>query len=140
MWRRSPTFRQQCRRISEAENLRIEVVFVPQLPLTPLRALSTVKKHESGTIVVKMKLRAPGNYVEVIAHEFEHVLEQLEGLNLQAIAAQKESNVYRNEVGAYETARAVEAGLRVPDEYRRGDDREARAQTQHSVESSQGCD
>ncbi len=94
VWKRSPTFRQQYRRIREARNLRIEVYLV-----------------------------------------FEHVLEQLEGLDLKALAAQENSGVSRNELGAYETARAVNAGRRVPDEYRCGDDFQALSLAQRPAQS-----
>src|SRR5215813_1460464 len=74
VWKRSPTFRQQCRRIDEARNLRIEIWVVPQLPIRNLRALSIVRKSGDGIVKVNMKIRAPGDYVEIIAHEFEHML------------------------------------------------------------------
>ncbi len=139
-WKRSPTFRRQCRRIGEAGNLRIQVSLVPRLALSRLSALSTVRRREDGMITVKMKIRALSDYVEIIAHEFEHMLEQLEGLDLRALAAQGNSGVYRNELDAYETARAVNAGRRVFDEYRRGDDCQTLAEVKRPAQPALSCD
>ena len=51
---------------------------------------------------------------ELIAHEFEHVLEQLDGVDLQALAHTGDARQLAD--GAFETARAVTAGQRVAGE------------------------
>jgi hypothetical protein len=84
VWRRSPTFRLQCARISQAHWLKIKF-----------------------------------SWVELIGHEFEHVLEQIEEVNLAALAAEKSGQAQRHDDGAFETARALDAGRRVKAEYRR---------------------
>jgi hypothetical protein len=55
------------------------------------------------------------NYVELLGHEFEHVLEQIDGVNLRADAARGHARILAD--GAYETRRATEAGLQVLREY-----------------------
>ena len=47
---------------------------------------------------------------ELLAHELEHVIEQMEGVNLARLAREYAPLVSRDEVGAYETARATAAG------------------------------
>jgi hypothetical protein len=54
--------------------------------------------------------------VELIAHEIEHVLEQLDGVDLKAQVGS--GNVWKREDGGFETRRATEAGRRVPREMR----------------------
>jgi hypothetical protein len=48
---------------------------------------------------------------ELLAHELEHVLEQVEGIDLDALAEEGEAR--RLSDGSFETARAVQAGRRV---------------------------
>jgi hypothetical protein len=59
--------------------------------------------------------------VEMIAHEIEHVIEQIEGLDLKTLARQSGSGVYPlyGRMGArlFETDRASEFGRRVKREY-----------------------
>jgi len=117
MWRRSPTFREQCRRIGEARHLRVKLSYAVPILSSRFRALSVVNKRE-GQIDVTIKLVSSGDYFEMIAHEFEHVLEQLEGLDLVALAEQRGDRAHRNELG-FETRRALEAGRKVRNEYLR---------------------
>ena len=54
----------------------------------------------------------PGsNLTELVAHEFEHVIEQIEGINLRKLAGKKDSGVREVEGKAFETDRAQKAGL-----------------------------
>lgn len=115
MWRRSHTFREQCRRIGEARHLQVKLSYGPPIFGSRFRARSIVNKR-GGQINVKIQLLSPGDYYEIIAHEFEHVLEQLEGLDISALAEQRRDCAFRNELG-FETQRALEAGRRVRNEY-----------------------
>ena len=55
---------------------------------------------------------------ELIAHEFEHIIEQLDGVDLAAHAAQRHTGVtaigHRHDI--FETMRAKRAGLKVVSE------------------------
>jgi hypothetical protein len=51
------------------------------------------------------------NYRELLAHEFEHVLEQIEGVNLRREAAEGRAWVLPG--GAFETRRASVTGVQV---------------------------
>ena len=57
---------------------------------------------------------------ELIAHELEHILEQLDGVDLQAQAGN--GVVWKAGDGAFETRRAIEAGRRVAREITTGSD------------------
>jgi len=73
-------------------------------------ARSRLERDQGGlNAVVQIELRAPALYVEFIAHELEHVLEQLDGTDLARLARQGLDGVVEGE-GAYETARARSVG------------------------------
>ena len=55
--------------------------------------------------------------IELIAHEFEHILEQLDSVDLAAMAARSGTGVRAvSELGHFETDRAIAAGRRVESE------------------------
>ncbi len=57
---------------------------------------------------------------ELVAHEIEHILEQLDGVDLKTQAGS--GAVWKSDDGAFETRRAIEAGKRVAREIRMGAD------------------
>jgi Tol biopolymer transport system component len=117
MWQSSPTFREQCRRLGAETGLRVSVLVEDR----PGRALSvdarTVLTHQDGSLTVAhVYLKPSSNAAELIAHEIEHILEQLDGVDLKAQAGN--GAVWKSGDGAFETRRAIEAGRRVADEIR----------------------
>ena len=78
----------------------------------------TVLRHEMGGIVAAYVFLSPSeNVMELVAHEVEHVLEQMDGVDLEA---QHDSrSVWKNEDGAFETRRATQVGQRVAREVSR---------------------
>lgn len=113
----SPTFRKQCQKIARLPRLRIRIVLISNLAGKFYRALSYVKKHDDGLVSVKIKIFFPDNPVEIIGHEFEHIVEQIEDINLHALASSKSIDVQRHRDGTFETDRAMAAGRRVLKEY-----------------------
>ena len=112
----SPTFRRQCGRI-EGEAL-VAIRTLPRAEEQCCRARATIRRYDSGVVIAMIELpalRTRAEYAELLGHEFEHILEQLEDVDLAA----------RGEVipaysgHAYETRRAREAGLAVASEARR---------------------
>ena len=76
-------------------------------------ALSLVERRGAGReAAVWVELRQPARYVEAIAHELEHVLEQVEGTDLARLARQRVDGVV-DLGGQYETARAQSVGRTV---------------------------
>ena len=61
---------------------------------------------------VQIEMRDPARYVEYLAHELEHVLEQLDGTDRERLARQHVDGVV-NVGGVYETARARSVGRAV---------------------------
>jgi len=109
----SRTSRQQCTRIAAARYVR--VVFGVALTVPDgARAQSVIERFEAGAIVAHVTLKFSEDYLEIIPHELEHVIEQIERVQLRKeVAAQR---AWEGKGGAFETKRAIEAGIRVRQE------------------------
>ena len=110
----SPTFRQQCRVLAAAPRLRATVSVAPGSPVRRrVRARRFVRgsgEHSPRT----SRSGASPDLTELLAHEFEHLIEQLDGVDLRALA--KEGEARRLPDGAFETDRAIAAGQQVAGE------------------------
>jgi len=78
------------------------------------RAQTTIERFQAGAVVAFVTLKFAEDYVELIPHELEHVIEQIEHVRLADEAARQEA--WRSRTGAYETRRAMAMGLRVRQE------------------------
>jgi hypothetical protein len=105
----SPTFRAQCGRIGAARSLRVDIEIVQTLGA--VRAETGITRYEAGAIRAEVRIAFGQDYRELIAHEFEHIIEQLDGVDLRAEADQGRAWVVDRHV--FETRRASEAGRRV---------------------------
>jgi len=116
MLRRSPTFRRQCQRLASP---RLGAIFVRHELLRGARALTEVTTVD-GRLSAMVRLGPGSDNVELIAHEIEHVIEQLDGVDLRARAALPGTGVSLcgSDRGSFETVRAVRAGLKVAQEFR----------------------
>jgi hypothetical protein len=112
---RSPTFRSQCARIASASNLRVRVHINTRIPRV-CRAL-TVVKRAGFQIQADVHLPPGTNYSELIGHEFEHLLEQVEGLDLRRLSRVRGSGVWSVERELFESGRAQDAGKVVAAEF-----------------------
>jgi len=111
MWRSSATFRRQCAQVAEHPEVTIRVALDPGT--THGRAVSRVVRRKAGlTASVQIEMRDPALYVEHLAHELEHVLEQIEGIDLVQLKRQRVDGV-EQVGGQYETARARWVGRAV---------------------------
>jgi hypothetical protein len=114
---RSSTFKAQCARIGEAKCLRVSI----QLDTTmrsSCRAF-TVIARKGRMIRAEVHLPPSGTmFGELIGHEFEHILEQLEGLHLRELVQIRGSGVREVERDLFETDRAERTGRVVADEVR----------------------
>ncbi len=111
MWQSSPTFNGQCRRLAAAPRLKV-VLRLEAPQRRPSFAARTVLERRDGVLVAAhVFLSLTPDAVELIAHEVEHVLEQLDGVDLEAQAGS--GNVWKRDDGAFETRRATEVGRRV---------------------------
>lgn len=115
MWHRSPTFRRQCARLAQA-SLRV-TVRSRVLKHQRLGALSRIELVGGRPTKVELYVAHGAPIVEMIAHELEHIVEQLDGVDLALQV--KRGAATRNGLYRYETFRAVDVGRRVAREVRR---------------------
>jgi len=112
---RSATFRQQCARIARTPELRVTLHVRGSLPERGARALTNIDRFETGAIRADVALRLGRDYLEMLAHEFEHILEQIDGVVLRDEVAM--GRAWRAPSGSFETRRASDAGVRALKEY-----------------------
>jgi len=116
IYERAPSFRVQCDRIAAAGGLRVTVRIDPLIP-SRCRAF-TVVRRSGRRILADVHLPPSSDHAEMLAHEFEHIIEQIEGLDLKKLARLKGSGVYEVEYAVFETDRAQSAGRVVKAEVR----------------------
>ena len=111
---RSATFKAQCERLAAAENLRVVVHLNTSLP-SRFRALTKIWRRGRE---IRADVHVPPGYalIELLAHEFEHLIEQVEGLNLRMLVYKRGSGVYEIERELFESDRAIRAGRLVASE------------------------
>jgi hypothetical protein len=111
-WDGSATFRHQCRTLGAA---RATVIVTAASPRELDRAAARIEMSTQGTVFARVRVRLGrhANIVEFIAHEIEHVLERVEGINLLLEWRVGSSRVTLLPGGAFETGRAIDAGRRV---------------------------
>jgi Tol biopolymer transport system component len=112
MWESSRTFRRQCRRIAAAPGVRATLLVDDSPRMAPTSSAWTVFNYDNGLLVSAQLYLKPGLITpELIAHEMEHVLEQLDRVDLEAQAGN--GVVWKSDQGRFETRRAIEIGQRV---------------------------
>jgi hypothetical protein len=123
MCRRSLTFRRQLIRLAEAPGLVVTVAVRPLRTSSDAAAITRFAREHGLLSRADVEL-GPGdtaNLVELIAHELEHVLEQLDDVNLTYMAQGPGVRSHRSERGpAFDTARARQIGLCVAAEFKAG--------------------
>jgi hypothetical protein len=113
MARVSPTFRAQCARIAETRGLVVRMRYAGLRDDRPFNARTTVRRHQYGAMIAEVDLYVPLEPVEIVAHEFEHLVEQIQGTHLPSLARVRGSGVMELRRGEFETIRAIETGRRV---------------------------
>ena len=112
--RHSPTFRKQCERIAAARHLRVEVRISTTIPSRCVAF--TAIKRSGREVRATVHLPPTSALQQMMAHEFEHLIEQIEGVNLRALSRTPRSGVWAVDRDVYETDRAIAAGKIVEDE------------------------
>lgn len=118
MWQRSPTFRRQCARLTSAPRLTVAITVGQAPDVSSSRAITHVVSKAGGRLEATVHIRTPDDLVELIAHEIEHIVEQLDGVDLQKRTTDGDGSVIFTEDRAFETRRAQETGLKVAREVR----------------------
>jgi hypothetical protein len=78
------------------------------------RARGVVHRLAPGVVIANIVINDPAEATELLAHELEHVLEQVDGVDLKHAATRGEAHQLAD--GAFETARAISAGKQVAGE------------------------
>jgi hypothetical protein len=112
---KSPTLRAQFAAIGAAPLVRV-IIRQGKSESACVRAYSTITRHGSGRVTALVEIPTSSDVFELLAHELEHVREQMEGLDLAALARKPDSGVWLATGGAFETARAKRVGIVVADE------------------------
>jgi hypothetical protein len=108
MWRASPTFRNQCGRLAARPGLRVLVrAEMPQV-FPSVRARTEISRAQGTLISADVVLLDTRNVIELIAHELEHIVEQIEHVHLSETVCDGGWLV-----SASESCRAIEIGRRV---------------------------
>jgi hypothetical protein len=118
MLRDSPTFRRQCIRIAGEPALTVHLVITPPPRHFGVRAMTRLTRNAKGHLSAAVALAASRDTEELIAHEFEHIIEQLDGVDLAARAALRHTGVTQlgHAADMFETTRARRVGLKVVSE------------------------
>ena len=110
--RQSPTVRRQWQAIGASRLVRVSLISSPLLRESwTARARTAVSRYAQGAIRAVVELPSAVDLTELLPHELEHVLEQVEGLDLPALAKDGSSGVQELSRGVYETDRARNAGF-----------------------------
>lgn len=114
----SPTFRAQVRRIAAARHVWVVVEPVIGRAGCCTLARTSVRHFSEGGIRAKVEIAYPVgavDYAQLLGHEFEHVVEQIERVDVRRLARKRAG---ASQVGdnLFETRRAAEAGRRVAEE------------------------
>jgi hypothetical protein len=120
MIRGSATFRRQCLRIAAEPRLTIRLQHTTASGTHGARAITHIVRQSGGLMSANIDIGPLENEVELIAHELEHVIEQLDEVDLASLASLPDTGVSVLEAGGvvFETARAVRVGLQVAREVR----------------------
>lgn len=116
MLERSAFFRHQCQLLAEQSKVYVRVQIATYGMLPSQRARAQVQRTAAGPLIVWVQLAPAVNWSEWIGHEFEHILEQVEGLRLRDLRDGHDS--WESDDDTYESARAINAGRVVREQVR----------------------
>ena len=115
MWEKSPTFRSQCERIAREPGLIIRIHLFPWKARLA-NASTRLATKPGAALAADVYIGQHDKVVELIAHEIEHIIERLEGIDLIQIARRAPNVVWATAGSEYETRRAIRSGLTVASE------------------------
>ena len=118
MRQRSPAFRRQVARIGATPTIRVRLLPEDQPRPTLASHARTAITFDAGfPVSAHVYLRMTPQVSRFIAHEMEHIIEQLDGIDLRA----QDGNgvVWKSGDSSFETQRSIEAGLLVEREVTR---------------------
>jgi len=115
----SPAFADQCERIGAATYVHVRVMPVMAVSTTTRgTARTTMRRFSSRALLASVTIPVPlttNEYAEFFGHEFEHIIEQIDRVDLEALTRAR-AGASRLPDGSYETTRARKMGLTIADE------------------------
>jgi hypothetical protein len=120
MWQQSRTFRHQCARIDDARNWRIRVHVAVPWHAGRVRAATRITHRSGDRIEATIYLARLDDPIELIAHELEHIIEQLDGVDLSDWTTRARAAATATRDGEFETQRAIHTGRTVAQEVKDG--------------------
>jgi hypothetical protein len=108
-WKRSPTLRQQCEDLAAG---RAVIVLAWGKTDSQSHATTEIQRDSGGVVAARVTIPPVHNALELVAHELEHVLETVRGVDHEAESRRQRSGVWRA-FGGFETVGAIESGRRV---------------------------
>lgn len=106
---RSPTLQRQCRIIATADDVIVRLSSMRRVTAL-CRARTSFARDRTGLIRAAIDIPVSIDFPELLAHELEHVIEQIEGINLRRMARDRDSGVWQVAPNVFETTRAIDAG------------------------------
>jgi hypothetical protein len=107
-WAVSPTLRRQLAVIGDARWVVVAVSVSPIALPRFRRAETTISRYDSGFLRAQVVVPPGADFIELLAHELEHVVEQIEGVDLAASVRGRQGT--QDLGGFFETVRARDAG------------------------------
>ena len=120
MLQRSVTFRRQCLRLAHTPDLTVTLQTAGMPRPAHMRARARIVRR-GVEMIASIEVLRLDDPVELIAHEIEHVIEQLDGVDLASRASIGATGVHgaAGDEDSFETTRAIRVGLAVAAEVRR---------------------
>jgi hypothetical protein len=109
MWRTSATFRAQCARIAMERALTVQLRAEGAPRPGSARARTEFSRRNGVLTRADIVIADARDRVELIGHELEHVVEQIEGVRLGERRCSEDGFV----TSVHESCRAMEAGRRI---------------------------
>ena len=125
----SATIAKQWKEISNARLVSVYIYERAPYRDASVRARTIMRRYSSGLLLAVVEIPHDAELPELLAHELEHVLEQIEGVNLAELARTTPLAARKRNDGAYETSRAQQAGVAAANET---------AVTAHDLASARG--
>jgi hypothetical protein len=107
---RSPTLRRQCRIIAAFGDVVVRLSSLRRVSGW-CRARTSFTRDRDGGLRAAIDIPVSVDFAELLAHELEHVIEQIEGIDLRRMARHRDSGVWEVGPNVFETTRAIYAGV-----------------------------
>jgi Tol biopolymer transport system component len=111
MWQASATFRRQWRRLAADPRIRVAILALTVPGGRTLADARTQIVRGDGPSTAFVWLPPSRDFPRLLAHELEHVLEQLDGVDLGAHIRSR--TVWSSKSTGFETQRAIDLGVQV---------------------------